>query len=87
MHIETYQIEVACGGLCRFLGRNELTPILSEEVYEKLNDMVIKRLGSMNMTFLLNSETRDIWKVLFIQAETSLNRPQYIFIRVAAEKE
>lgn len=82
MHIETYQIEVACGGLCRFLGRNELTPILSEEVYEKLNDMVIKRIGTMNMTNLLNTETDDTWKVLFIQGEMSHIRHQYIFIRV-----
>ena len=82
MHIETYQIEVACGGLCSFLGRNELTPILKEEIYEKLNDMVIKRIGAMNMTALLNAETDDTWKVLFIQAETSYGRHQYIFIRV-----
>lgn len=82
MEILTYEIEVAGGGLCRFLGRNDLTPILSEEVYERLNEMVIKRIGTMNMTHLLNAETPDTWKVLFIQGEMSHIRHKYIFIRV-----
>lgn len=82
MAINVYQIEVAGGGLCRFLGRNELTPILREEVYEKLNDMVINRLGTTNMENWLNSETDDEWKVLFIQGEMSHIRHKYIFIHV-----
>lgn len=82
MKIETYIIEVACGGLCQFLGRNEITPFMLVEVYNLLNDMVIQRIGTMNMEELLNGETPDTWKVVFLQAETSYSRHKYLFVRV-----
>ena len=63
-------------------GANTLTHILSEEVYARLNQMVIERIGAMNMEYLLNSETPDSWKVIFIQGNMSNQRHSILFIRV-----
>lgn len=82
MKIETHQIEVACGGLCQFLGENSLSKVLMPSVYERVNEMVIKGIGTMNMEHFLNSATHDTWKVIFIQGQMSHIRHQYIFVRV-----
>lgn len=82
MKIETHEISIAVGGLCQTLGENALTRILSEEVYSRLNRLVIARTGTMNMEYLLNAETPDSWKVLFMHSPLSHIRHHYIFIRV-----
>jgi hypothetical protein len=81
MQIHTHIIEIAGGGLCRFLGENEITSLMSVETYERMNDMACKR-EPMNMERILNAETPDSWKVVFLQAESSYSRHKYLFVRV-----
>lgn len=81
MKIETYIIEVTCGGLCQFLGRNEITPFMRPETYERMNEMACKH-ETRYMEKILNEETPDSWKVFFLQAETSVSRHKFLFVRV-----
>lgn len=84
MRIETHRIEVACGGLCRFLGVNALTKILPENIYHTLNDLVCQRRSIAYMDALLNGFTSDKWKVEYIAGggAGSFQRDSYMFIRV-----
>lgn len=83
MDIAAYQIEVAGGGLCTFLGENELTRILNKDVYEKLNQMVCAHLETGKLEYLLNcDDEKGEWKVLFMEAPMSHLRNKYVFIRV-----
>jgi hypothetical protein len=81
MQIHTHIIEMACGGLCRFLGSNEITPFMRPETYERMNAMACKH-ETRNMEKILNEETPDSWKVVFLQAETSVSRHKFLFVRV-----
>lgn len=82
MDIAAYQIEVA-GGLCTFLGENELTRILKKDVYKKLDEMVWHQIETGKMEYLLNCDDENgEWRVLFMEAPMSHLRHKYIFIRV-----
>jgi hypothetical protein len=87
INIEPCVLEIGVGGFKTYLGENHLTRILREEVYERLNNMAIMRLGRMNMENLLNTETDEKWCVIFIQSENSmLSNHRYIFIRVSEDE-
>ena len=81
MQIHTHIIEMAVGGLCRFLGSNEITPLMRPETYERMNEMACKH-ETRYMEKILNEETPDSWKVVFLQAETSVSRHKFLFVRV-----
>jgi len=87
MNIEPCVLEIGVGGFKTYLGENPLTRILREDVYKRLNEMAIKRLGCWNMENLLNTETDEKWCVIFIQSEHSmLSNHRYIFIRVSEDE-
>jgi hypothetical protein len=51
------------------------------ETYERMNAMACKH-ETRNMEKILNEETPDSWKVVFLQAETSVSRHKFLFVRV-----
>lgn len=81
MQIHTYIIEIAGGGLCRFMGENEITPFMDVDTYERVNGMACKR-EPKNMERILNEETPDSWRVLFIGSDSSYSRSKFVFVRV-----
>lgn len=58
-----------------------LKPKRFKKIIERMNAMACKH-ETRNMEKILNEETPDSWKVVFLQAETSVSRHKFLFVRV-----